>query len=88
MCVPWGFSGGSEGIESACHAGGRVLSPGLGSSPGGRHWQPIPVFLPGESPWTEEPDRRQSMGSQKVRHDLAHMQDKFLEVKVYEPSCY
>ena len=21
-----------------------------------RAWQPIPVFLPGESPWTEEPD--------------------------------
>ena len=23
--------------------------PGLGRSPGGRAWQPIPVFLPGES---------------------------------------
>ena len=23
--------------------------PGSGSSPGGRAWQPIPVFLPGES---------------------------------------
>ena len=31
--------------------------------------QPTPVFLPGESPWTEEPDRLQSMGSQRVRHD-------------------
>ena len=41
MCVPWGFSGGSDGIESACHAGGRVLSPGLGSSPGGRHGNPL-----------------------------------------------
>ena len=27
------------------------------------------VFLPGESPWTEEPDGLQSMGSQRVRHD-------------------
>ena len=27
------------------------------------------VFLPGESPWTEEPDRLQSMGSQKVGYD-------------------
>ena len=29
----------------------------------------IPVFLPGESPWTEEPGRLQSMGLQRVRHD-------------------
>ena len=28
-----------------------------------------PVFLPGESPWTEEPGRLKSMGSQRVRHD-------------------
>ena len=36
-----------------------------------RAWQPTPVFLPGESPWTEEPGGLQSMGSQRVRHDLA-----------------
>ena len=29
-----------------------------------RAWQPTPVFLPGESPWTEEPGGLQSMGSQ------------------------
>ena len=28
-------------------------------------------FLPGESPWTEEPGRLQSMGSQRVRHKLS-----------------
>ena len=28
-----------------------------------------PVFLPGESPWTEEPGRLQSMGLQRVEHD-------------------
>ena len=27
------------------------------------------VFLSGESPWTEEPGRLQSMWSQRVRHD-------------------
>ena len=32
-------------------------------------WQPTPVFLPGESPWTEEPGGLQSRGSQRVRHD-------------------
>ena len=26
-------------------------------------------FLPGETPWTEEPGGLQSMGSQRVRHD-------------------
>ena len=32
-------------------------------------WQPTPVFLPGESPWREEPSRLQTTGSQRVRHD-------------------
>ena len=36
-----------------------------------RAWQPIPVFLPGESPWTEEPGRLQSMESQRIRYDWA-----------------
>ena len=45
------------------------LIPGLGRSPGGGHGNPTPVFLLGESPWTEEPDRLQSMESQRVRHD-------------------
>ena len=37
----------------------------------GRVWQPTPVFLPGESAWTEKPGRLQSIGLQRVRHDLA-----------------
>ena len=28
---------------------------GLGKIPWRRAWQPTAVFLPGESPWTEEP---------------------------------
>ena len=39
-----------------------------------RAWQPIPVFLPGESPWTEEPGRLQSMESQRIRYDWATKQ--------------
>ena len=31
-------------------------------------WQPTPVFLSGESPWTGEPGGLQSMGSQRVGH--------------------
>ena len=38
-----------------------------------RAWLPTPVFLPRESPWTEEPGGLQSMGSQRVRHDSAHV---------------
>ena len=32
-------------------------------------WQLTPIFLPGESPWTEEPGGPQSIGSQRVGHD-------------------
>ena len=32
-------------------------------------WQPTPVLLPGESPWTEEPGRLQFMGLQRVGYD-------------------
>ena len=32
-------------------------------------WQPTPVFLPGESPWTEEPGGLQSMMPQRVGHN-------------------
>ena len=35
-----------------------------------REWQSTLVFLPGISHWTEEPGRLQSIGSQRVRHDL------------------
>ena len=31
-----------------------------------REWLPTPVFLPGESPWTEEPGGLQSIGSQST----------------------
>ena len=37
------------GKESACNAGDVSLIPGLGRTPWKRAWQPILVFLPGES---------------------------------------
>ena len=42
------------------------LDPWVGKIPWRRAWQPTPVFLPGESPWTEEPGRLQSMALQRV----------------------
>ena len=48
MCFP----GGADGKESNCqfrrHKSHRVWSP-MGKFPGEGHWQPTPVFLPGES---------------------------------------
>ena len=58
-----GFPGGSDSKGSTCNEGELGLIPGLGKIPW-RAWQPTPVFLPGESPWTEESSRLQSMGSQ------------------------
>ena len=46
--LKWAFPGGSDGKESACNAGDLGSIPGLGRSPGGRHSNPTPVFLPGE----------------------------------------
>jgi len=34
-----------------------------------RAWQTTPVFLPGESPRTEEPGGLQFMGSQRIGHN-------------------
>ena len=64
-----GFPDGSAGKESACNAGDLGSISGLGRSSGGGHGNPTPVFLPGKSPWTEEPGGLQSMGSQRVRYD-------------------
>ena len=41
----------------------------VGKMPWRRKWQSTPALLPGKIPWKEEPDRLQSMGSQRVGHD-------------------
>ena len=43
--------------------------PWVKKIPWRRAWQLTPVFLPGEFPWTEEPEGLQSMGSQRVVYD-------------------
>ena len=45
------------------------FDPWVGKLPWRKARQPTLVFLPGESPRTEEPGRLQSMGSQRVGHD-------------------
>ena len=48
--------GGSDGKESACNAGDPGFDPWAGKIPWRSKWQATSVFLPGEFPWTEEPD--------------------------------
>ena len=43
----------------------REFDPWVGKIPWRRAWQPTPVFLPGESPWTGEPDGLQAMRLQR-----------------------
>ena len=45
------------------------FDPWLGKIPWRKAWQTTPVFLPGESLWTEEPGGLQSTGSQRVGYD-------------------
>ena len=69
-----GFPGGSTGKESACQCRRRGYDPWVRKIRRSGKWQPTPVFLPGESPWTEEFGGLQSIGPQRVRHNLATKQ--------------
>ena len=53
--ILWGFPGGSDG--KAYNARRPGFNPQVGKIPWRRIWQLTPVFLPRESPWTEEPGR-------------------------------
>ena len=63
-----GFPGGSDSKESSCSVEDVDLFPGLRRSPGEGHGNSLqysPVFLPGESPWIEEPAGLQFMGNKE-----------------------
>ena len=65
-----GFPGASVGKESTCNAGDAVLIPAwVEKIPWRRAWQPSPVFLPAESPWTVKPGQLQFIGLQRVGHN-------------------
>ena len=59
-----GFPGGSEVKASACKVGDPSSVPGWGRSPG-EGMATHSSILAWETPWTEEPGKLQSMGSQK-----------------------
>ena len=55
------FLGGASGKNQEIWET-SVPSQGIWKISWRRAWQPTPAFLPGESPWTEEPGGLQSMG--------------------------
>ena len=62
-------SGGSDGERIHLQCRGPGFNPWIGKIPWRGAWHPTPVFLLGESPWTEEPGGLQSARSQIVGHD-------------------
>ena len=59
-----------NGKESTCQAGDLGLILGLERNPGEENAAHCSI-LTWEIPWTEDPGGLQSIGSQRVRHDLA-----------------
>ena len=76
--------GGTRGKEPSCQCRSHKkcwFDSWMGKIPWRRAWQPPPIFLPGESQWTEEAGRLESIGLQRVRHDwsnLVHMHTSVL----------
>ena len=62
---------GKEFILSAGDAGDLSLIPGPGRSPGGEHGNPLQLSC-WRIPWTKDPGRLQSIGLQRVGHDLSN----------------
>ena len=65
MPGPWWLS-----YKESCNAGDEGLIPGSGRSPGEGDTIHSSI-LAWRIPWTEEPGGLQSMGLQRVGHDLA-----------------
>ena len=61
------FPGGSDSKASVYNAGDLGSIPGSGRSAGEGNGNPLQCYCL-EIPWTEEPDRLQSMGLQRVGH--------------------
>ena len=63
-----GFPGSSDGKASAYNVGDPGLIPGW-EDPLEKEMATHSSILAWRIPWTEDPGRLQSMGSQRVRHD-------------------
>ena len=66
----WGLPRCCSGLKKICHQCRRCkFNPRIGKIPWSRKWQPVPVILAWNSPWTEDPGRLQSIGSQRSGQD-------------------
>ena len=85
--LPWWLSG----KESACKCRRLGFNPWFREIPWRRKRQPTPVFLTRKSPRKEEPGGLQSMGLQRVGHNLAteqQQQQSLYNIYVYILSFY
>ena len=78
IMLPWWLR--QERINLQCRR--PEFDPRVGKIPWRRAWQLILVFLPGESPWTEEPGGLQSVESPRVRHNWATKHSTLLRIIV------
>ena len=69
IIAPYGLPWWLRQKRICLQCGRPGFNPRVRKIPWRRAWQHSPIFLPGESPWTEEPGRLQSLGSQRVGHD-------------------
>ena len=67
--VSWGSGSVVKNLLASAGDKGHGFNPWVRKIPGRRKWQPTPVFLLKEIPWTEKPDGLQLVGSQRVGHD-------------------
>ena len=90
LVIKWEWNpGGSDGKETACNAGDLGLIPGSGRSPGRGHGNPLQYSCLEKSPWTEEPGRLKSMGSQRVRHSWVTKHSTGVEQRATpKESCF
>ena len=68
MYLFWGFSGGSDGKESACNAGDLGLIPGVGRSPEERSGYPLQYSC------LENPVDRGAWWLESMRSQLSQIQ--------------
>ena len=76
MGKPTGFPGGSDGKESACTTGDPWVRPLGREDPLEKGMTTHSSILTWRISWTEEPGGLQSMGLQRVGHDLATEQQQ------------
>ena len=86
-----GFPGGTSGKEPACQRRRhkrRMFDALVGKIPWSRAWQPIPVFLPGESHGQEEPDGLHPMGHKESDTTEETQHTQCAHIHTHMPACF